>query len=69
LEKTERENMRLIKVDENNSCLNERVRELENKIIKMELKHEKELSRLDKEYVRKFANFQTLFGEKLNEVN
>lgn len=69
LEKTERENIRLNKIEEENEVLLQKIKDLENKISKMELQHEKELNRLDKEYVRKFTNFQTLFGEKIKEVN
>lgn len=69
LEKTERENMRLAGIEEETISLIQKIEDLENKIIKMELKHDKDLNRLDKEYVRKFTNFQSLFEEKLNEVN
>lgn len=35
----------------------------------MELKHEKELNRLDKEYVCKCTDFKSVFEGKIDEVN
>lgn len=69
LEKVEHENMRLQTVDEENIQLKNEIVQLESKITKIELRHEKELNKLDREYVRKFSNFQSIFNEKLNEVN
>lgn len=69
MEKIEQENIRLKQVDEENARLHERIRELEEMMAKMELKHEKELNRLDKEYVRKFSNIQSLFESKMDKVN
>ncbi|RKJ74809.1 hypothetical protein D7X33_19175 [Butyricicoccus sp. 1XD8-22] len=69
VEKLEVENKRLSSVEAENVSLHNQVEQLKTRIQKMELKHEKELSNLDKEYMQKFTNFQSIFELKRKEVN
>lgn len=63
LEKTERENIHLNEMVEKNALLSKKIHDLEAKIYKMELKHEKEMSKV------KMSSFQSLLDDKLKEVN
>lgn len=63
LEKTELENIHLKSVKEENTALIEKLKDMESKFNKIELKHEKELNKL------KMANYKTIVESALKEVN
>lgn len=69
LEKIEIENMQLKNSLQENEALKEKVIQLEGMITKQEIKYERQINKLDKEYVKKLSNFQSFFNDKLNEVN
>jgi len=67
VEKLESENIRLKSVETENKDLHEQILELKEEIRNRELRHEKEINRIEKKYMHKFTNFQTYLTQK--EVN
>jgi hypothetical protein len=63
LEKTENENIHLNNMVEKNALLSKKIQDLETKLYKAELKHEKEISKV------KMTTFQSFLDDKLKEVN
>lgn len=63
LEKTELENIQLKQIKDENEGLKAKLKDMESKFNKLELKHEKELNKV------RMSNYQSLVDSSLKEVN